>query len=276
MASMPQSTAPDTGRRRFALLLEYDGTRYAGSQLQPDAPTIQGVLEAAVEKTTEQTVRVAFAGRTDAGVHARGQVASFVCESRLDVETMQRALNAWLPEDVVVRQIAEVDEAFDPRRDAVRRHYRYVIDNGPVRPVTDRHQVWHVGGTLDITAMTEAAQSILGTHDFAAFASRFDNRDLSTVRNLSRFDVCRSGDSIYVDVEGNAFLPHQVRRMTGALVEVGKGKLSISEFRDLLNGEPATAGPVAPPHGLSLLTVKYPFDPFGAYDATLALGTQEG
>jgi tRNA pseudouridine38-40 synthase len=275
MASMPQSTAPASGRRRFALLLEYDGSCYAGSQLQPDAPTVQGVLEAAVEQTTGQTVRVAFAGRTDAGVHARGQVASFVCESRLDIGTMQRALNAWLPEEVVVRQIAEVDEAFDARRDAVRRHYRYVIDNGPVRPVTDRHQVWHVAGKLDITAMTEAAQSILGTHDFAAFASRFDNPDLSTVRNLSRFDVCRSSDSIFVDVEGNAFLPHQVRRMTGALVEVGRGKLSVEDYKDLLAGDPATAGPVAPPHGLSLMSVKYPVDPFSGHDASPALGRQE-
>jgi tRNA pseudouridine38-40 synthase len=274
MASTPEQAAPASGRRRFALLLEYDGTRYAGSQLQPDAPTIQGVLEAAVEKTTEQAVRVAFAGRTDAGVHAQGQVASFVCESRLDIETMRRALNAWLPEDLVVRQVAVVDETFDPRRDAVRRHYRYVIDNGPVRPVIDRHQVWHVAGQLDVAAMEEAAQSILGTHDFAAFASRFENPDLSTVRDLYRFDVCRSGDSIVVEVEGNAFLPHQVRRMTGALVEVGRGKIGAAEYGRLLDGEPASAGPVAPSQGLSLMRVLYPVDPFDGYTAP-ALGRQE-
>ena len=275
MASMPESTAPVGGRRRFALLLEYDGTQYAGSQLQPDAPTIQGALEDAIEKTTDQAVRAAFAGRTDAGVHARGQVASFVCESRLDIETMQRALNAWLPEDIVVRQVAEVDEAFDARRDAVRRHYRYVIDNGPVRPVTDRHQVWHVAGALDVVAMKQAAQSILGTHDFAAFASRFDNPDLSTVRNLSRFDVHRSGDSIVIDVEGNAFLQHQVRRMTGALVDVGRGKVGVEDYRGLLTAEQASAGPVAPPQGLSLLSVIYPADPFEAFDVAPSLGTQE-
>ena len=275
MASMLQSTALIGGRRRFALLLEYDGTRYAGSQLQPDAPTIQGVLEAAIEKTTEQRVRAAFAGRTDAGVHARGQVASFVCESRLDIETMQRALNAWLPEDVVVRQIVEVDEAFDARRDAMRRHYRYVIDNGPVRPVTDRHQVWHVAGGLDVAAMAQAALSIVGTHDFAAFASRFDNPELSTVRNLSRFDVRRSGDSILIDVEGNAFLQHQVRRMTGALVEVGRGKLGVEAYTAFLTGEPASAGPVAPPQGLSLLSVIYPVDPFDALDDATTLVRQE-
>jgi tRNA pseudouridine38-40 synthase len=272
---MPEHAAPINGRRRFALLLEYDGTRYAGSQLQPDAPTIQGVLEAAVEKTTEQAVRVAFAGRTDAGVHAQGQVASFVCESRLDTETMQRALNAWLPEDLVVRQVAVVDETFDPRRDAVRRHYRYVIDNGPVRPVIDRHQVWHVAGTLDVAAMAQAAESILGTHDFAAFASRFDNPDLSTVRDLYRLDVCRTGDSIIVEVEGNAFLPHQVRRMTGALVEVGRGKIGVDEYRRLLDGEPASAGPVAPSQGLSLMRVLYPVDPFDADDAGATLRRQE-
>ena len=275
MASMPQSTAPDGGRRRFAHLLEYDGALYAGSQLQPNAQTIQGELEAAIEKTTGQPVRAAFAGRTDAGVHARGQVASFACESRLDIKTMRRALNAWLPEDIVVRQVAEVDEAFDARRDAVRRHYRYVIDNGPVRPVVDRHQVWHVGGSLDVVAMQQAAQSILGTHDFAAFASRFDNPDLSTVRNLSRFDVHRSGDSIVIDVEGNAFLQHQVRRMTGALVEVGRGKLGVEDYKGFLTGEPASAGPVAPPQGLSLLSVIYPVDPFGGFDTASTVGRQE-
>jgi tRNA pseudouridine38-40 synthase len=232
--------------------------------MQPDARTVQGVLEAAVEKTTEQAVRVAFAGRTDAGVHARGQVASFACQSGLDIETMQRALNAWLPEDVVVREVAEVDEAFDPRRHAQRRLYRYVIDNGGARPALDRQRAWYVAGELDDRAMQEAAQWTLGTHDFAAFASRLDNPELSTVRDLWRFEVRRSGSRLVLDVEGNAFLPHQVRRMTGALVEVGRGKLGVEEYRRLLDEPPASAGPVAPPQGLYLMRVDYPVNPFRA------------
>jgi tRNA pseudouridine38-40 synthase len=144
-----------------------------------------------------------------------------------------------------------------------------------VRPVIDRHQVWHVAGTLDLAAMVHAAQSIIATHDFAAFASRFDNPDLSTVRDLYRFDVCRSGDSIFLDVEGNAFLPHQVRRMTGALVEVGRGKLGVDDYAELLAGSPASAGPVAPSQGLSLMRVLYPVDPFDAYDAGPTSGRQD-
>jgi tRNA pseudouridine38-40 synthase len=155
-----------------------------------------------------------------------------------------------------------VDEGFDPRRDAVRRWYRYVIDNRAERPALDRRRAWYVAGELDGLAMHEAAQTILGTHDFAAFASRFDNPDLSTVRDLWRFDVVRSGSRLILDVEGNAFLPHQVRRMTGALVEVGRGKLGVGEYGRLLEGPPASAGPVAPPQGLCLMRVEYPVSPF--------------
>jgi tRNA pseudouridine38-40 synthase len=264
MADVADNTAPEPGRRRFALLLEYDGTRFAGSQLQAHAVTVQAVLESAIEKATEEPARAAFAGRTDAGVHAQGQVASFLSGTKLDAETLRRALNAWLPEDVAVRQVSVVDEGFDPRRHAVGRHYRYVIDNGPVRPVLERNRVWHVAGTLDTRAMAEAACSIVGVHDFAAFASRLEDPAASTVRALSRFQVRRIGAKIVLDVEANAFLPHQVRRMTGALVEVGRGKLTRQEFAALLDGPPASAVPVAPPQGLFLMRVGYEIDPFCA------------
>lgn len=243
--------------RRVALLLEYDGTRYAGSQLQADAPTVQSVLETAIEETTTQPVRVAFAGRTDAGVHARGQVASFLTGTRLTADVLQRALNARLPDDVVVRAAAEVPADFDPRRHARRRHYRYLIDNGPTRPALDRLRSWYVYGRLDIESMAAAAAGIIGTHDFAAFASKLEDASASTVRNIERFDATRRGARIVLDVAGNAFLPHQVRRMAGALVEVGKGKLGVGDYARLLEGPPASAGPVARPHGLYLLSVQY-------------------
>jgi len=243
--------------RRVALLLEYDGTRFAGSQLQSNAVTVQGVLEDAVVKATEETSRIAFAGRTDAGVHARGQVAAFTTGSRLDRETLRRALNAWLPEDVAVREAVDVAADFDPRRDALRRHYRYVIDNAVVRPALERSRAWHVVGELDVEAMAAAAKRMVGKHDFAAFASRLEDAGASTVRELQSFEVSRDGSSILLDVTANAFLPHQVRRMVGALVEVGRGKLSVEGYAALLQGPPSSAGPAAPSHGLYLMRVSY-------------------
>src|SRR5690242_14984415 len=139
-------------------MVEYDGTRYAGSQLQATLPTVQLVLEEALRKATGEGSRVAFAGRTDAGVHALGQVASFVSGTRLDPRTLMRALNAHLPADVAVRCAVYVPEGFDPRRQAVRRLYRYVIVNTPARPALDRQRAWHVAAPLDVAAMREAAQ----------------------------------------------------------------------------------------------------------------------
>ena len=250
--------------RRVALLLEYDGTRYAGSQLQSNGMTVQSVLEDAVEKATEQRSRIAFAGRTDAGTHARGQVASFVTKSRLDAETMRRALNAWLPADVAVREAAEVDSDFDPRRDAQCRHYRYTIDNDATRPALDRERTWHVATLLDIDSMAKAAQSLLGVHDFAAFGSPVENPGDSTVRELLRFDVSRRDKRVQLDVVANAFMRHQVRRMAGALVEVGKGKLGVAEYAALLDAPAASAGPTAPAHGLCLMHVEYELPIFTA------------
>ena len=265
----PNAAALPGTDRRVALLLEYDGARFAGSQLQSNSTTVQSVLEDAIVKATEEASRVAFAGRTDAGVHARGQVAAFSTGCRLDCETLQRALNAWLPEDVVVRAAAEVAGGFDPRRDARRRRYRYVIDNGPVRPALERGRAWHVAGALDVESMADAARRVAGRRDFAAFASRLEGETASTVRELYCFDVRRDGTTIELDLEANAFLPHQVRRMTGALLEVGRGKMSVEAYEALLDGPATGAGPAASAHGLYLMSVEYepplfPLDSRGA------------
>jgi tRNA pseudouridine38-40 synthase len=252
--------------RRIALLLEYDGSRYAGSQWQANAVTIQGVLEKAIEETTGEGSRVAFAGRTDAGVHALGQVASFLTPSHHSADVFERALNARLPEDVAVKGVAEVDVTFDVRRQARRRQYRYLIDNGRVRPALDRQRAWHVATPLDVATMACAARLLVGRHDFAAFASRLEDPKASTVRELFGFDVCKAGLRLQLDVVANAFLPHQVRRMAGALVEVGKGKLSVEAYAGLLEGEPASARPAAAAQGLYLVRVEYDEDPFGLHD----------
>lgn len=251
------------GGHRIALLLEYDGARYAGSQFQTDAPTIQGELEAAIRKTTGEEVRVAFAGRTDAGVHALGQVAAFTTMSALALPTMRNALNAWLPEDIAVKAVAGVDPDFDPRRHAVRRHYRYVIDNDPVRPAIGRQYAWHVAPPLDDEAMAEAAHSLTGEHDFAAFAGP-PEEPASAVRKIDTFDVRREASRLFLDVAANAFLRHQVRRMAGALAQVGLGRITPAEYRGLLQGRPASAGPAAPARGLFLVRVEYARELFGA------------
>jgi tRNA pseudouridine38-40 synthase len=257
MSPEAENAVASASGRRLALLIEYDGAGFAGSQLQNNALTVQGVLEEAILKATGEASRVAFAGRTDAGVHARGQVASLLTASTLDAETLQRALNARLPEDVTIREVAEVGQDFDPRRDARRRHYQYAIDNSGARPALERGRAWHLPGVLDVASMSEAARGMTGRRDFAAFASRLGDASASTIRELYCFSVVRLGSSISLDLEANAFLPHQVRRMTGALVEVGRSKLSPEQYVALLEEAPASVGPAAPPQGLYLMRVSY-------------------
>jgi tRNA pseudouridine38-40 synthase len=250
--------------RRIALLLEYDGSRFAGSQLQRNSRTVQSELEDAVARTTQAQTRVAFAGRTDAGVHARGQVASFDTSSELRATTLMRALNAWLPEDLAVVEAVEVHAGLDVRRDAVRRHYQYVIETRAGRAVLDRRRAWHVAGEIDVEAMQAAAGSLVGRRDFAAFASPLESSEASTVREIYRFGLHLTDTKVVVDVEANAFLPHQVRRMVGALVEVGRRKRTADEYEGLLDGPPGSAGPAAPAHGLCLMRVDYEPQLFGA------------
>jgi len=246
--------------RRLCLLLEYDGTRYAGSQAQRRAPTIQGELETALDKLTGERVPIAFAGRTDAGVHARGQVAAFSTSSALETEVFERGLNAWLPQDVAVRRAAEAPEQFDPRRHATSRTYHYTFYNTPARSPLWRSYAWHVAEALDTDAMQEAAAALVGEHDFAAFSRR---EGVGTVRRARCCQVVRRGALVTLDIEADAFLRQQVRRTAGALVQVGSGRLGVADFRELLRrAEPNSAGPVAPALGLCLLRVTYgpPFD----------------
>ena len=265
----PRQTIVEESRRRVALLLEYDGSRYAGSQYQRNAPTVQAVLEDAIERATGCRLRAAFAGRTDAGVHALGQVASFLTGSRLALDALQRALNAWLPREVAVRAVAEVAPAFDVRRAARRRHYRYLIDNRRVRPALERGRVWHIPRPLDVASMAEAAAGVTGHRDFGAFASAPD-RPGSTERTLYCFTVRRQDERVTVDAVANAFLPHQVRRMVGALVDVGLGRRSVAEYEGLLFAAPAVAGPSAPAHALYLVGVDYGRPLFGENDSLVS------
>lgn len=244
---------------RLALIIEYDGTRYSGFQYQANAPSVQAELEAAAGALTGESVRIAGSGRTDAGVHAAGQVIAFDSGSKLSPGQFLSGMNHHLPQDIVVRSAQSVPEGFDPRRDAVARWYRYSLLRRQYRsPLADRTAVV-VGRELDLGRMRGAAWLMVGVHDFARLAGRLDDPAASTVREVSRVDVRTEGERISIDVEGNAFLPHQVRRMVGVMVDAGTGKIAPHEVEDLLSGEgQAPQARTMPPQGLCLMRVRYP------------------
>lgn len=241
--------------RTIRATMEYAGTDFAGFQRQPKARTIQVEIERALAAVDGSPVTVVAAGRTDAGVHASGQVISFRIDTRLADRTLMRALNSHLPPDVGVRDLATVSNDFHARRSAVTRTYQYRIIQRPSRPVLDRERGWFVGRRLDVAAMRVAADEFVGSHDFSAFTVRAVR---CTVRNIVNMAVWREGDSVFVRIEGNAFLQRMVRRIVGTLARVGRGELVASDVRALLRGGARSqAGPAAPAHGLTLIDVAY-------------------
>lgn len=244
--------------RRIALLVEYDGTAFSGSQAQPVARTVQGTIEAALLRFTHEAQRLRFAGRTDAGVHAVGQVVTLDTQTAHAPARFIEALNHFLPQDVAVRTACEVAADFDPRHSARARSYRYVIEHGRLRSPLTARTAWQREATLDVAAMAAAAGQLpRGSRDWSAFAGPVP-ADRSTVRTLLRLEVRPCGPHrLEVHMEADAFLPHQVRRTVGALERVGIGRLSPDAFGQLVDGLPASVGPAAPPQGLTLMTVRY-------------------
>jgi len=246
--------------RCFKLTLAYDGTEFAGWQVQAAGRTIQGVLEDALERITGQRIRAVASGRTDAGVHALGQVVGLVLDTHLAAETLMRALNAELPHDVAVLSCEEVPSGFDPIRDAHCKRYRYVICDGRVRDVFRRRYAWQVFERLDAEAMDRAARGLLGKHDFASFESSGSER-ASSVRTIGDIFVRRddqSPETIVVEVEADGFLYNMVRAIVGTLVEVGRGAQSETWPEQVLAaGDRKAAGQTAPPQGLFLVRVEY-------------------
>ena len=243
---------------RFAATVSYDGQEFAGSQRQANRRTVQGELERALQALTGQQARVDLAGRTDAGVHAMGQVAAFFLQKEgFDAATVGRALNAHLARDVAVRHVRVVDEGFDPRRQARRRWYRYSVWNTPERDPLSRRTAWHVGAPLDLEAMQQAAEVFVGRHDFRAACGPLEPGRTS-VRNVLRTGWCRHGDTLQFDIEAESFLPQMVRRIAGALVGAGRGATTKEELSTLLaQAKRGTIGPTAPAHGLCLRHVYY-------------------
>ncbi|MBM3157418.1 MAG: tRNA pseudouridine(38-40) synthase TruA [Chloroflexi bacterium] len=241
----------------MALIVEYDGTGYHGFQMQAGEPTIQGEIERALKKLTGERIRIVGAGRTDAGVHARGQMVSFSCPSKLSLETVIRALNFHLPSDIAVKAGSEVDKSFSARRDALSREYRYTILNSATPSPLQRKYAYHVTLPLDIDAMNEACRFLPGTWDFASFTGPMGEK--RTVRRVSKAEVLREREMVFLDMVADSFLYKQVRSTAGCLVRVGLGKLTTEEFKGILEAKkPGLAAPVAPAQGLCLMKVNYP------------------
>lgn len=243
---------------RLKLTLEYDGTDYVGWQTQPNGRAVQEVVEAALAELLGAATRVTAAGRTDSGVHALGQVVAFSTERSLPLKAYTAGLNGHLPPDIAVVAAEEVPEAFDPRRWARGKRYRYQISNRRTRSPLRRRTHWEVFAPLDLEAMRRAGPALVGRHDFSAFRAA-DCEAAHATREIRSLEIRgESGNEVEVEVEGTAFLKHMVRAIAGSLVTVGKGREAPEWLGQVLASRDRTrAGPTAPAHGLTLVEVRY-------------------
>lgn len=243
--------------RNLRLLIEYDGTDFSGWQRQQGLRTVQGCLEEAFRAMTGEPVIIRGAGRTDAGVHAAGQVANVHVEARIPPAGFLRGLNSHLPPDIAVLDLVDAPEAFDARHGARGKVYRYLVWNHLVRSPLRARTTWHCRAPLQTQAMREAAALFVGEHDFRGFRAA-DCERLSTVRLMRRFDIDRQGALIACEVEGTAFLKYMVRILVGTLVAVGRGEMTLADVAHVLEtGDRTRAGVTAPACGLTLQRVIY-------------------
>ena len=241
--------------RTILMIIEFDGTAYAGWQVQTNGLAVQGVVEEALGRVLGQPVRIHSSGRTDAGVHARGMAAHFQTDSHLPLQAFREGVNRFLPEDVAIREVREMPADFHARFAARGKWYRYTIFSSEVRSPLARRTSWHLRGPLDLERMRQAAALLVGAHDFSAFRSS-GCVARTTVREIYQIDVLAEGDFVHIDFRGSGFLKNMVRMLVGTLVEVGQGRRPADQVRRLLAGEPGLAcGPTAPAHGLCLQEV---------------------
>ena len=239
------------------LVLEYDGTCYAGWQRQPDQPTIQESIERAIQQVSQINVSIIGAGRTDSGVHAHGQVASFRTELDWPASNWMRALNAVLPKDIAVRSSTLMDDRFHAQHDARGKLYTYRILHRPARPTIDRAFVWHIYKPLNDVAMQLAAATLIGLQDFSSFEGNLTD-NTNPICNLQRLAVIRQDDQILIEAYADRFLKHMVRAIVGTVVEVGLGKRTPDSLAAVLRAQDrSAAGQTAPPQGLCLMRVDY-------------------
>lgn len=243
---------------RVKLVLEYDGSNYVGWQIQQNGPSVQGRLQRALHELLEVPVSVVAAGRTDAGVHATGQVVAFDSPKQLPTRAYWMGLNGLLPDDIAVVSAEEVDPAFDPRRWARSKRYRYRLSNRRSRSPLRRHTHWEIFQPLNLAAMQESVQVLLGTHDFSGFRAA-DCQAMHAVRTISKIELTGvPGEEIALVIEGTAFLKHMVRNIMGSVAEVGRGKEPPAYIASVLeHGDRTRAGQTAPPQGLTLEAVFY-------------------
>ncbi|EST51602.1 tRNA pseudouridine synthase A [Brevibacillus panacihumi W25] len=243
--------------RRLKCIVAYDGTDYSGFQVQPDQITIQGEIEAALERVTGEKIQIFGSGRTDAGVHARGQVIHFDTASHIPLDKWRFVLNNQLPDAIVIRSVEEAEASFHARFDVRVKEYRYCIDNDPVADVFRHRYADHIRYPLDVEAMQQAASHLVGEHDFTSFCSAktFVEDKVRTVYHLS---VDRRGHEVWVTCRGNGFLYNMVRIIVGTLVEVGQGKRDPQEVKEILAAcDRERAGKTAPAKGLTMWEVFY-------------------
>jgi tRNA pseudouridine38-40 synthase len=243
--------------RKIRLVVEYDGTTLSGWQRQANAPTVQQHLEEALAQLLQHEVTIAGASRTDAGVHALGQVAAFETERSISLHGIRRGLNSMLPDTIAVRSAEEVPLEFHPRFGATGKHYRYTIYRAADRSPLLRERAWHHGETLDVARMRDAARALVGEHDFAAFRAAGCTAR-TTVRRVDSVELTEAPDLLYIDVKGNAFLRNMVRILVGTLADVGRSALEVGQVAEILASRDRTkAGKTAPAHGLTLVEVRY-------------------
>ncbi|MFN0247256.1 MAG: tRNA pseudouridine(38-40) synthase TruA [Kofleriaceae bacterium] len=244
--------------RKIRLVVEYDGTTLSGWQRQTNAPTVQQHLEEALAQLLQHEVTIAGASRTDAGVHARGQVAAFETERSIPLHGIRRGLNSLLPDTIAVRSADEVPLEFHPRFGATGKHYRYTIYRAADRSPLLRERAWHHPESLDVARMRDAARALVGEHDFAAFRASGCTAK-TTVRRVDVVELFEApSDILTIDVKGNAFLRNMVRIVVGTLADVGRSALEAGQVAEILASRDRTkAGKTAPAHGLELVEVRY-------------------
>lgn len=243
--------------KRIRLRVAYDGTNYSGWQIQPNAPTIEKKLDEAIKQLTGEDIHVIGASRTDAGVHSMGNVAVFDTESTIPADKFTYALNRYLPDDIIIQESDEVDSEFHPRHCDTRKTYCYRILNTKFGIPQKRNYSWNVAGNIDIEKMKEAAEYLVGEHDFKSFCCVRTQAE-STIRTIYSLEVERKDSEILITVTGNGFLYNMVRIIAGTLVQVGKGRFQPDYIKEMLDACDRTqAGQTAPPQGLTLMRIEY-------------------
>lgn len=245
-------------KRNYKITIRYDGSRYQGWEHQPTTDmTIQGKLESVLEKMSGESIEILGAGRTDAGVHAKAMIANFRLDTVMSETEIRDYFNRYLPDDICVTEVVIAGDRFHSRYNALGKTYCYTCYVGPLKPVFDRKYVYYLETAPNLDAMREAANILIGEHDFASFCSN-PRMKKSTVRKVDKIDICQNGPYVTLTFHGTGFLQHMVRILTGTLLEVGYGKRPVSNMQELLDTpNRSLAGPTAPAQGLCMIAVDY-------------------